>query len=874
MATAVAFRRLLVPVVLAGSAVAYHGPFSVGVFLHSPVGRREDLEQRALRTANPESASYGQYMSQEELDAAIGVPPAAAHAAASWLRSAFNASEVLKDPYIVSHRDAVTLDVSDFSATYRLGSNLQHEKVPATMELLVTPPMPDRYCSSFSKEGEASCISKQPCRWNSSASANASCAGDFAGWICWPAQVDAAAAAWRCLEPAELQAGNQTLISGPWPRSVKRRRRGRRWDIDGPQQRQTSAASSSSLGFSVIPHSEGLILRNMHLADLSWQSVEVSFRQNAAYQTLTLQRADFSTFDNRILFTRIEGVVNLRPVDHMMVCLNAEENAYLTAAALSAEWTRNPLSAGCKCNESLGKDDLLGRPCQVLRSKSPFDTPVDFFLPRAAQTLSALQRDMGMSQASRAGGDTPLTAQAVAEFIWEDFSQADTMNMQRAYGQSVRKTLLQGPNGKAGEGVTVDSAGEGSLDLQVITTLASGSPTTWWSVNPYTLDGFMLAYALQVNDHPEPPLVHSVSWGDAEALFPPAFVKRLDYELMKMALRGITTLIASGDNGISSMSAKCAFVPDIIGSSPWVTTVGATQPSLEAAPFCSSGKFSFLGSCEEAGQVTCSTAAGSIITSSGYWSIYRSQPEYQSAAVAEYLEANECNPCRTQGDQLGNQTASDKDLWTTCPHLDQQRCDLASLFGATRASPDVSAPGSHFPVLVNGSVMLFDGTSASAPAFGAMITLLNTEQLRRGRPPLGLLNPWLYSTYKRHPEAFVDVVVGDNGATEVQTCPWGFRAVPGWDAATGLGVPLFDALLAHLPIGATGGGPQHADSNKMQRASALAVQPRTGLQMSWTMFLAAVTVTALTAASSAWALAHLRPRISPRFAGAQSPLLQ
>lgn len=865
MLAAVTIRRLLLPVLLTSSTLAYHGPFTVGVFLRSPEGRRGDLEQRAVRTANPESASYGQYMSQKELDAAIGVPPAAAHAAASWLRSAFNVSEVLKDPHIVSHRDAVTLDVSDFSATYRLGSKLQHENVPPTMELLVTPPMPEHYCHGFSEEGEASCISKQPCHWNSTSSGKGRCKGDFSGWICWPTQA-VFPAAWRCFEPTELQAGNQTLISGPWHQSIKRRRRGRRWDIDSPLDRQTSATTLSTLGFSVIPHSEGLILRSMHLVERSWQSVEVSFRQNAAYQTLTLQRADFSTFDNRIVFTKIEGVANLRPVDQIMVCLNAGENAYLTAASLSAEWTRNPLSAGCKCNESLGTDNLLGRPCQVLRGSAPRKTPIDFVTPRAAQTLSALQHDMGMSRASRAGGGTPLTAQAVGEFIWEDFSQADTMNMQQAYGLSARKAVLQGPNGKAGEGVNADTAGEGSLDLQVITTLASGSPTTWWSVNPYTLDGFMLAYALQVNDHPEPPLVHSISWGDAEALFPPAFVKRLDYELMKMALRGITTLIASGDNGISSTSAQCAFVPDLVGSSPWVTTVGATQPSLEAAPFCSSDKFGFLGTCEERGQVTCSTASGAIITSSGYWSIYRAQPDYQSAAIAEYLQVKECNPCRTNG----NQSASEKDLWAACPHLDEQRCNLAPLFGATRASPDVSAPGSHFPVMINGSVTLFDGTSASSPAFGAMVTLLNTEQLRRGRPPLGLLNPWLYSTFKRHPEAFVDVVVGDNGATEEQTCPWGFRAFPGWDAATGLGVPLFDVLLAHLP---TAGKPQHANLSGT-KVSVLAVQPNSGLHMHWTLLLAALMVVALTAASSALVLARLRPQASPRFGGARSPLLQ
>lgn len=47
-------------------------------------------------------------------------------------------------------------------------------------------------------------------------------------------------------------------------------------------------------------------------------------------------------------------------------------------------------------------------------------------------------------------------------------------------------------------------------------------------------------------------------------------------------------------------------------------------------------------------------------------------------------------------------------------------------------------------VLVNHSVYSFDGTSASAPAFAALISRLNGLQAERGEPPLGLLNPWLY----------------------------------------------------------------------------------------------------------------------------------
>lgn len=40
-------------------------------------------------------------------------------------------------------------------------------------------------------------------------------------------------------------------------------------------------------------------------------------------------------------------------------------------------------------------------------------------------------------------------------------------------------------------------------------------------------------------------------------------MERLDYELMKLALRGITVIVASGDNGNSAVGSDCDWVPGI-----------------------------------------------------------------------------------------------------------------------------------------------------------------------------------------------------------------------------------------------------------------------------------------------------------------------
>lgn len=388
--------------------------------------------------------------------------------------------------------------------------------------------------------------------------------------------------------------------------------------------------------------------------------------------------------------------------------------------------------------------------------------------------------------------------QAVGQFNEESFVQEDVRLIHRAYGLGPHASDQVHVRGIKGYNGSIENAGEGSLDLQVIMPLSPGAPTTWWGISPFYLESFMISYASQLNDDPKPPLVHSISWGDAEAVFPPQFIDQLDYQLMKLAIRGITMISASGDNGISSIPAGCNFVSDILGSSPWVTVVGATMPSLASAPYCAAADFhQVLGSCEEPGPVVCSIAHGAMISSSGYVSLYRQMPTYQVEAVREYLKSSDCAPCRI----AAGMPEAVSELLAPCQHLDANlSCELGKLLHHRRFSPDVALPGQAFPTIVNGSLYAFDGTSASAPALAALISLLNSRQIRAGRPPLGFLNPWLYKMHARHADVFVDVVVGDTSTTEAAQCPFGWTAAAGWDAATGLGVPRFSKLLDHLPM--------------------------------------------------------------------------
>jgi kumamolisin len=90
-------------------------------------------------------------------------------------------------------------------------------------------------------------------------------------------------------------------------------------------------------------------------------------------------------------------------------------------------------------------------------------------------------------------------------------------------------------------------------------------------------------------------------------------------------------------------------------------------------------------------------------------------------------------------------------------------------------------------VLVDGQQAVIGGTSAVAPLSAALAARL-AQALGK---PLGLLQQSLYAGIQPgRPVADVrDITAGSNGA---------YSAGPGWDACSGLGVPIGSAVLAAL----------------------------------------------------------------------------
>ncbi|KAF4322988.1 hypothetical protein BBO99_00001076 [Phytophthora kernoviae] len=247
------------------------------------------------------------------------------------------------------------------------------------------------------------------------------------------------------------------------------------------------------------------------------------------------------------------------------------------------------------------------------------------------------------------------------------------------------------------------------------------------------------------------------------------YARILDTLLIKMGLRGITVLIASGDDGVTGLRTEFEKVPaeDMCkqsgpqwpSSSPYITTVGATMLLTKAQQ----ASKPFFRTNEE---VICSVENGGIITSGGGFSNIYPIPEYQRSAVERYLTT--------------------RDIPT--------RPDFFNASG--RAYPDVAALGAGYLVYMNGRLSSVSGTSASTPVFGAMVTLWNDVRLNAGKSPLGFINPLLYYLAENRADAFHDVVVGNNGAPRGgnNPCEDSFSAAAGWDAVSGVGTPNFPVI--------------------------------------------------------------------------------
>lgn len=295
-----------------------------------------------------------------------------------------------------------------------------------------------------------------------------------------------------------------------------------------------------------------------------------------------------------------------------------------------------------------------------------------------------------------------------------------------------------------GDGVPKEIAhadGETSLDLQTIAAAAPGATVRLVQTTPG--GGALLdAFSRAVGDPAGPPDVISVSYGGCavdEESGAPAYVATIDGVLAMAALVGVSTFVAAGDTGSTTCTQQTQRTSlSYPAVSPWVTAVGGTRLTLGD------------GNARVRETVWNDSAYGQQAAGGGGVSRVVGLPAYQGGVVG----------------------------------------------GDKRSVPDVSAladivPG--WPVVIDGTLQPVGGTSGATPLVAAAMARVSAAERQAGRPPVGLANPWLYGAAARG--AFFDVVEGSNDLAGVGCCTAG----PGYDSASGLGVPDWSALPRTLP---------------------------------------------------------------------------
>ncbi|KAF9044720.1 subtilisin-like protein [Hymenopellis radicata] len=204
------------------------------------------------------------------------------------------------------------------------------------------------------------------------------------------------------------------------------------------------------------------------------------------------------------------------------------------------------------------------------------------------------------------------------------------------------------------------------------------------------------------------------------------------------------------------------FNPGWPATCPWITSVGGTQVKANASGTSANGVALEEVWNQDLTHGFWESGGGGFSASNRF-----PMPQYQKAAVNSFLG----NLKKTNPEQLN--------------HFNPRG----------RAYPDISANANNFVAVEDGAFSLDSGTSGATPTVASIITLVNDARLAAGKSPVGFINPSIYSPH--FASAFNDIVSGTS-----QGCKgWqgdrggGFQAVPGWDAASGLGTPNLGVLI-------------------------------------------------------------------------------
>jgi kumamolisin len=275
--------------------------------------------------------------------------------------------------------------------------------------------------------------------------------------------------------------------------------------------------------------------------------------------------------------------------------------------------------------------------------------------------------------------------------------------------------------------------GEESLDTEWSSSIGYGSKVRVYATTSLSFTNLDTGYQAILSDLKKGVKIQqmSVSLGGCEVFAPLVEVSTEENLLSLIAAKTVSIFISSGDSGSRECGNSNPPFPSWPSTSPLVTAVGGTHL---IAQVISSTKLKIASETGWTG-------------SGGGFSNLFFPPSYQ-----KFLGA------------------------------------------PVRLVPDVAAvadPATAVIIVLNGQQVPIGGTSASAPIWAGMASLINQARIAAGKPPLGQLNPRIYPILQSasYTKNFHDDIGG---------CTQDFCAVKGYDLVTGLGSPVMNVLLPTL----------------------------------------------------------------------------
>ena len=312
------------------------------------------------------------------------------------------------------------------------------------------------------------------------------------------------------------------------------------------------------------------------------------------------------------------------------------------------------------------------------------------------------------------------------------FSQADLDTYFKSLDLTTPSVTAVGVDGGTNSpGTDPDSDGEVMLDIEVLGSVAPGAKIVVYFA-PNTDQGFIDALSTAVHDTSNKASVVSISWGGPEDSWTQQARTQMEQILTEAAALGVAVTVASGDNGSTDGVNDGKQHVDFPASAPHALGCGGTTLHIANGQISSETVWNELPSHGAGG---------------GGISIEFPVPSYQTSTKM---------PTNVDTGKAG------------------------------RGVPDVSGnadPETGYQVLVDGKQQTFGGTSAVAPLWAGLITLLN-ESLGK---PVGFMQPQIYTVSAA--AGFHDITKGNNVA---------YSATAGWDACTGNGSPSGQELLHAL----------------------------------------------------------------------------